>query len=77
MNDQIILSRSDMEQIIEHHLGKLHPLDLISIINQFCDSWVQILGDTGEFVWTGGEKPSYLTSIVENDSIQNRGIDNH
>jgi len=76
MNDQILLSKKDLIEIIEYNLGKLHPLDLVTIINQFTNSWVQILQGTGEFVWTAGERPSYLTSVVENDLNQKIGLDN-
>lgn len=76
MEDQLILSKNDLIEIIEHHLGKFHYTELICIINQFTNSWVEVLPNTNKFVWTGGERPSYLTSVVKTDLIQKVGLDN-
>ena len=78
MTNQLILTKNDLILIIEHHLGNLHPLDLIGIVNQFTNSWVGILPDTGNFVWNGGSRPDYLASVIESDKLQKEmAIDNH
>lgn len=62
------LNRNDLIEILDHTVGMLNNFDLVALINQYTKTWVRYLPDVDEFVWTGvGERPSYITSIVEHD----------
>ena len=65
MHEQLILTREEVIQILEHGIDKLHNVDLVCLVNQYTNSWirlVEIKGDT--FEWTRGEYPEYLASVV-------------
>lgn len=68
----IQLNRNDVIQMIEKYLSKANPVDLVIIVNQFTKSWIRYSPENNSFVWTGGEKPDYLTVVQDLDDLNKR-----
>lgn len=71
MVNEILLSRNDVIQMVNRAVDSLINLELAGIINQYSRSWIRYNGDTDSFVWTGGEKPTYLPKLVDAQILDN------